>query len=107
MNISVVGRHVDVPDAFRDFVHEKASKLPRYYDRVQSIDVIVDRESDLFLVEMIVQAAGTQSFVAKEVGAEMRACVDLLMDKMERQLTRHKEKHRNRKHPSKKVDLPE
>ena len=107
MNISVVGRHVEIHDAFRDFAEQKASKLPRYYDRIQSIEVVVDRESDLYSVEMIVQAAGTNSFVAKEVGAEMRACVDLLIDKMERQLTRHKEKHRNRKHLAKKPDLPE
>jgi len=102
-----VGRHVKITDDFRGFIAEKAAKLTRYYDRIQSVETIVDLESDLVSVEMIVTAAGAGKFVAKEVGTDTRACVDLLMDKMGRQLTRHKEKHRNRKHLAKKVEPSE
>jgi len=107
VQVSVVGRHVDIPDDLRIFAEQKTSKLPRYYDRVQSVEVVVERESDLVSVEMIVKAAGTTPFVAKEIGPDVRACIDLLIDKMERQLSKHKEKHRNRKHIAKKADLPE
>lgn len=104
MQISVVGRHVEVNDELRTFAEEKASKLLRYYDRIQSIEVIMEPESDQISVEMIVEAAGTQSFIAKEVGSSAHACIDLLMDKMERQLTRHKERFRNRKHLGRKPE---
>ncbi len=98
VDISVTGRHVDVSNRLRNYAEEKASKLPRFFDRVQTIDVIIDKERDQMSVEMIVHAAGTQNFVAKEVGPDANACVDLLVDKMERQLTKHKEKLKNHKH---------
>jgi putative sigma-54 modulation protein len=98
VDISVTGRHVDVSDDIRSFAQDKASRLPRFFDRVQSINIVVEKERDQMSVEMIVHAAGAQPFVAKEMGAEVRACIDLLVDKMERQLTKHKEKLKNHKH---------
>ncbi len=98
VDISVTGRHVDVSNDIRNYAQDKASRLPRFFDRVQTINVVVEKERDLMSVEMIVHAAGTQNFVAKEVGADAHACIDLLVDKMERQLTKHKEKLKNHKH---------
>jgi len=105
VQVNVIARHVEVSDHTKHFIEEKASRLPRYYDRVSAIEVILDQEGDLSSVEMIVRAAGSPDFVGKEVGPETKACVDLLIDKMERQLTRHKEKFRNRKHLAKKPEL--
>ncbi len=108
MQISITGRHCEITGQIRHYAEEKAGKLPRFYDRVQSVEVIVEREGDLFSVEMIAAAAGSQStFVAKEVGPDILACIDLLVDKLERQLTKHKEKYRNRKHLAKKIEPPE
>ena len=104
MQVSVVGRQVEVTDEIRLYTQEKASKLPRFYNRVQNVDVVFQREGDLTSVEMIVSAAGTQDFVAREVGSDARACIDLLIDKIERQLNKYKEKHRNRKHLAKKPE---
>ncbi len=98
VDISVTGRHVDVSNKIRSYAEEKASKLPRFFDRVQAINVILEKERDQMSVEMIVLAAGTPNFVAKEVGPDAHACIDLLVDKMERQLTKHKEKLKNHKH---------
>ena len=97
MQIVVTGRHVEVTDDVREYVQSKASKLPRYYDRVQSIEVILDHESEQFRAEMIVHADGKQPFVASELGPDSFALIDLLVDKMERQLTKHKEKSRDHK----------
>jgi putative sigma-54 modulation protein len=104
VQISVVGRHVEVNDELRTFAQEKATKLLKFYDRIQSIEIIIEPESDHISVEMIVEAAGTQPFVAKEVGSGVHACIDLLVDKMERQLTKHKERFRNRKHMGRKPE---
>ena len=104
MQISVTGRHVTVTEQIKDYAAEKAGKLPRFYDRVQAIEVILDQEGDAFTVDMIVTAAGKNHFIAHEAGPDMFALVDLIVDKLERQLRRHKERFRNRKHTAKHVD---
>src|SRR3972149_1021775 len=43
MEIKVSGRHIDITAAIREYASEKVLKLPRYYDRVQEIDVVLDR----------------------------------------------------------------
>lgn len=103
MQIVVTGRHVDVTEEVKDYAAGKADKLPRFYDRVQAIEVILDHEGDNFTVDMIV-TAGKSNFIAHEAGPDMFALIDLIVDKLERQLSRHKEKFRNRKHLAKKVD---
>lgn len=103
MQVVVTGRHVNVTEEVKAYAAQKAEKLPRFYDRVQSIEVVLDAEGDDFAVDMIV-TAGRNNFIAHETGADMFALIDLIVDKLERQLTRHKEKFRNRKHLAKKVD---
>jgi putative sigma-54 modulation protein len=99
MQVRVTGRHMGVSDALREFCEQKAERLPRFLDRIQSIEVVVDGKDGLHVVEMIVHSAGTQPFVAHEQHADAFAAVDLLIDKLEEQVRRYKEKHRNRKHP--------
>ena len=101
VQILVTGRHGEVTTGIKDYAEEKAARLPRYFDRVHAVEVVVDHEADQMVVEMIVKAAGTQDFVAKEIGPDALSCIDLLVDKLERQLTKHKERFRNRKHPGK------
>ncbi len=101
MQITVTGRHVDVPDDVKAYAEEKAEKLLRFYDRIQSIKVVVDCEGDEFAVEMIVNAGSRNEFVGHEVGPDTFALVDLTVAKLERQITKHKEMLRNRKHPGK------
>jgi putative sigma-54 modulation protein len=100
MQIKVSGRHIDVTEAIRAYAAEKAGKLPRYFDRVQAIDVILDKgpkNGDLH-VEMIVDAEHADPFVANASGADLYACIDDAVNKLERQLTDHKDRLRNRKH---------
>ncbi|RMF83376.1 MAG: ribosome-associated translation inhibitor RaiA [Planctomycetota bacterium] len=99
MQINVSGRHMNVGDALREYCEKKASKIGRFYDRIQSIDVVVDGHNGQHSVEMIVHSDGTQPFVASEEREDAFAAVDVLVDKIERQLKRHKERLRNRKHP--------
>ena len=101
MQIRVTGRHVEVTDEVRDYVTDKASKLPRYYDRIHEIEVVLDHESEQFTAEMIVRADRKNTFIASETGPDTFALVDLIVEKIERQLTKHKEKKRNRKHDGK------
>ncbi|MCK4660344.1 MAG: ribosome-associated translation inhibitor RaiA [Phycisphaerae bacterium] len=107
MQISVISRHVEVTDKVKDYAHEKVSKLPRFFDRVQSIDVIMDHDSGNFSVEILVRADRTDPFIARESGPDTFALIDVLTDKLGRQLRRHKERFRNRKHVADKIDHTE
>ncbi|UCC29033.1 MAG: ribosome-associated translation inhibitor RaiA [Phycisphaerales bacterium] len=101
MQIRVAGRHVEVTDDVREYVQNKVSKLPRFYDRIHEIEVVLDHESEQFTAEMIVRADRKHTFVARETGPDTFALIDMVTEKLERQLIRHKEKNRNRKHDGK------
>ena len=97
MQIVVKGRHVEVSDEVREYVQSKAGRLSKHYDRIHEIEVILDHESEQFSAEIIVRADHKQTFLAKETGPDTFALIDLIVDKLERQLTKHKEKQRNHK----------
>ncbi len=101
MQITITGRHLEVPEDVKSYAHAKAEKLLKYYDRIQAIKVVVDNEGDDFSLEIIVNAGARNEFVGREVGPDTFALIDLTVDKLERQLTKHKEIFRNRKHPGK------
>ena len=99
MQVTISGRHIEITDAIREHAEEKVSKLPRYYNNIVSTDVIIEgSEGRNQSVEVIVKAANHDVFVAKEDGSDTYACIDLAVHKVERQLTKYKDKQRNNKH---------
>ncbi len=98
MQIHLTARHVEVTDDVRAYIDKKLEKLPRFYDRIHEIEVVLDAEAEQFSVEMIVRTDQRHTIVVRETGPDTFALVDVLIDKLERQLTKHKEKHRNHKH---------
>jgi putative sigma-54 modulation protein len=90
---------MDVTEAMKAYAEQKANKLSKYYDLIQEIEVIFDAGKQSTKVEMIVNAEHKNMFIANHDEGDAYACVDGCMDKLERQLTEHKKKHRNRKHP--------
>jgi putative sigma-54 modulation protein len=99
MRVSVTGRHMGVSEPLKAYCQEKAERLVRFLDRIQSVEVVVDGKAGVHTVEMIVHSSGAQPFVATHQHEDAYAAVDLLVDKLEEQLRRYKERHRNRKHP--------
>lgn len=102
MNVVVTGRHLDVTAALKQYAEQKAEKLTKYYDRIQEIEVVFDGGKDSgkasVKVEMIVNAEHKNMFIATHEG-DGYASVDECVGKLERQLSDHKKKVRNRKHP--------
>jgi putative sigma-54 modulation protein len=90
---------MDVTEALKTFAEQKANKLMKYYDLIQEIEVILDAVKDRTKVEMIVNAEHKNMFIANHDEGDAYACIDACVDKLERQITEHKKKHRNRKHP--------
>ncbi len=98
MQVTIIGRHTEVPQDLRKYMEEKANKLPHYYDRVMAVEVIVDGEHAQKRVELVTSVAGHEDFVAEEKGNDIFACFDICIDRLEKQLTRHKDRVRDRKH---------
>ncbi|HSV27279.1 MAG TPA: ribosome-associated translation inhibitor RaiA [Sedimentisphaerales bacterium] len=101
MLFSVIGRHVEITDAIRQHAQEKAAKLPRYYDSITKVDVIVEaaeKGTDAKGVEVIASGERNRIFIAREKGTDVYTCIDLAMHKIERQLTKAKSMERDNKH---------
>jgi len=98
VQLSVTGRHVDITDSMKQYAEEKTLKLTKFYDRIEAIDVVVDREVVQHRVEVVVRTDHKQTFVGQVDAGDYYEAIDLVVDKLERQLKKHKEKLRNRKH---------
>lgn len=90
---------MDVTDALKAFAQQKAEKLTRYYDRIQEIEIIFDNNKDTTSVEMIVNGEHKSMFFANHDQGDAYSCIDACVSKLERQLSDHKKRLRNRKHP--------
>lgn len=98
MQFTITGRHIEISDAMRDYSQGKAGKLTRYYDRITTADLICEQEANQYRVEMVIRADHKHTFVAHVEASDFYEAMDLLVDKMGRQLSDHKSKVRNRKH---------
>jgi putative sigma-54 modulation protein len=98
LQIKVSGRRTDLDEALRTYASEKADRLQRYYDRLQSVEIIFDIEATNHRCEVIVKADHHATFVAREEHTDAYASLDAAVRDLERQLKKHKEKFRNRKH---------
>ena len=91
MNLTVTGHHLDVTDSLRQYVTSKMDRLERHSDEVQDVHVILTVEKLRQKAEATVNVKGTQLF-ADTIEEDMYAAIDLLTDKLDRQLIKHKEK---------------
>jgi putative sigma-54 modulation protein len=96
--VTISSRHMEVTAALKAYADQKAAKLTRYYDRIQEIEVVFDNAKESMRVEMIVNAEHKNMFIAHHAGEDAYACIDGCFAKLERQLSDHKKKFRNRKH---------
>jgi putative sigma-54 modulation protein len=95
----ITGRHIEITDAMRAHAEEKTSKLPRYYNSVNQIEVIIDgSDGGNVNVEIIARGEHHKVFVVSERGMDAYSLIDAAVHKLERQLRDKKEKERNHKH---------
>jgi len=97
MNLTVTGHHVDVTSSMRNYVDEKMERLQRHSENLFGIHVILSVEKLRQKAEATIDVSGTKLF-AEETREDMYSAIDLLADKLDRQLIRHKEKQKSRRH---------
>ncbi len=95
MQINITGHHIDVTPALRAFTEEKFDKLERHFDQIKSINVVLNVEKLRQIAEATVHVTKGELHATSE-SEDLYAAIDTLIDKLERQLIKHKEK--NHKH---------
>lgn len=94
MQINISGHHIEVTSAMSDYVNNKLKKLSRHHDRITSINVILSVDKLKQKAEATVHVSGKDLF-ADAQSDDMYPAIDLLSDKLDRQLIKHKEKNRS------------
>ncbi len=94
MRISLTGHHVDITEALKNYVDSKFERLERHFDNFTNVHVILSVEKLRQKAEATMHANGTRVF-ADSVHEDMYAAIDGLIDKLDRQVLRHKEKLTN------------
>ena len=100
MQVNLTGHHVDITDSLRAYVDEKIAKLERHFEHVTNVHVILSVEKLNRKAEATVHVSGADVF-AESVHEDMYAAIDSLVDKLDRQVLKHKEKlksHRGNGH---------
>ena len=95
MQVNISGHQLDVTDSMRDYVGEKLGRLERHFDRITNVQVIMQVEKLKQKIEATLHVAGRE-VVANAEHEDMYAAIDLLADKLDRQLIKHKEKQLDR-----------
>ena len=94
MQITIQGHHLEITDPIHDYVKTKLSKLERHYRHINSIAVILSVDKTIQKVEATIHVSGAELFANAEYD-DLYASIDALSDKLDRQLIKYKEKHRD------------
>ncbi len=92
IRIKLSGHHVELTSALRDHVDTRTTRLARHFDHLLELHMILHVEKERHQAEGKIPLPGTTLF-AEAVATDMYAAVDALVDKLDRQLIKYKEKH--------------
>jgi len=91
MQLTITGHHIDVTPALKNKVESKLAKLERHFDHLTDVHCILTVEKLEHKAEATVHLTGG-TIHADAVDEDMYSAVDALVDKLSRQVTKHKEK---------------
>lgn len=91
MNLQLTGHHIEITPALREYMISKLERVKRHFDHMMDINVVMTVNKLIQKVEANVHVRGRDIFVESS-DADMYAAIDSLVDKLDRQILRHKEK---------------
>jgi putative sigma-54 modulation protein len=97
MNLIIQGHHLEVTPALRDYVSGKLERIRRHFDHVIEADVLLSVDKLQHKAEVTLRVRGN-SMHAESIDGDMYAAIDNLMDKLDRQVLRHKDRVKNHAH---------
>jgi putative sigma-54 modulation protein len=92
MNLHLSGVHLDITPAIREYITTKLNRIARHFDHVIDVNVILSVEKLEQKIEANVHLRGKDIFVESR-NSDMYAAIDSLVDKLDRQIIKHKEKN--------------
>lgn len=105
MNLNITGHHVEVTPAIRDYVGNKLDRVIRHFDNVTSANVILSVEKLAQKAEVTLHVRGKDIF-AESQDEDMYAAIDLMTDKLDRQVLKYKRKMQDHGHEALKHQSP-
>ncbi len=92
MQINFPGQQFELTQPLREFTEEKLERLKRHFDRIINMDVTFSVEKKLKqTVKVSVHSAGA-NFHASASSENMYSAIDNVVDKLDKQIKKHKEK---------------
>jgi putative sigma-54 modulation protein len=97
MNLHITGHHLEITPAIRDYATSKFSKIKRHFDNVIDVNIILSVDKLKQKAEATIHISGKDVFVECD-DENLYAAIDALVDKLDRQVMKHKEKLSGRRH---------
>ena len=94
MQLNLTGHHIDITEALRNRVADKVAKVERHFDHVTNVNVILTVEKQRHKAEATVSVPG-ETLYAESVEEDMYVAIDSLIEKLDRQVLKFKEKMTN------------
>jgi putative sigma-54 modulation protein len=91
MQINLTGHHLDITDSLRNYVHDKFERIERHFDHINNVHVILQVDKVRQIAEAKMNVNGGEIFANSE-SEDMYSSIDSLIDKLDRQVIKHKEK---------------
>lgn len=91
MQVIVTGHHLEITDSLKSHVNSKLEKIARHFDNVTDVHVILSIEKLMQKAEATVHINGATMF-AEDHQEDMYCAIDDMVDKLDRQITKHKQK---------------
>lgn len=98
MNLHLTGHHLEITPSMRDYVAGKMTRINRHFDHVIDVNMILSIEKLRQRIEASVHLSGKDIFVESD-DEDMYAAIDRLVDKLDRQIVKHKEIIKNKHYP--------
>ena len=97
MNLHLTGHHVDVTPAIREYICGKLQRITHHFDHVIDVNVVLTVEKLNQKIEVSVHVRG-KDIHCESTAPDMYAAIDLLADKLDRTIIKHKEKSLEHRH---------
>lgn len=94
MQLTITGHQIDVTDSIREYIQTKLERVKRHFDQVLNVHVIISVEKVRHKSEATMHIGG-RDFFAESTEDHLYKSIDLLVDKLDKQIRRHKDKITN------------
>ena len=97
MNLSIQGHHIDVTPALREYVKTKLDRIRRHFDQVIDVSAVLGVEKLQQQAEVTLHVKGKDLF-AEAVDTDLYAAIDIVADRLDRQVLKYKNKRQDHQH---------